>query len=380
MRVGFSSAICAVPIIAIAVWLATVGPADAARFRTVYAATSGSLDPEIGATGNGALYVVDPIHGTYGQGAVFALKGRTLNLLYSFTGSSDGGTPNRRLQIGARGELFGTTRSGGAGSGGTIFRLTRTGALTTLYAFESATGVIPYDGLAEGPHGTFFGTASQGANSPGNGTIVSGTAAGGFSVLYYFLSMQDGHCPFTGVVRDAAGNLFGTTVGFGFGGQPQGSVFEYTAAGQLNTLYSFTDGEDGEWPQITPTLDASGNVWGVSAVQNGGQYAGAVWSIESSGFSVRYAFGGSGDGWQPNGPLLLARNGVFYGTTVGGGRGEGSSGYGTVFSITSSGAFTTVHAFRGRRDGAYPTGRLVQAADGKIYGGTQSGTIFAITP
>jgi hypothetical protein len=204
-----------------------------------------------------------------------------------------------------------------AGGGGTIFRLTRTGALTTLYAFESATGVFPYDGLAEGPHGTFFGTASQGANSPGNGTIISGTAAGGFSVLYYFLSMQDGHCPFTGVVRDAAGNLFGTTVGFGFGGQPQGSVFEYTAQGQLNTLYSFTDGEDGEWPQITPTLDASGNVWGVSAVQNAGPYAGAVWSIESSGFSIRYAFSGSGDGWQPNGPLLLTRNGVFYGTTVG---------------------------------------------------------------
>jgi hypothetical protein len=64
--------------------------------------------------------------------------------------------------------------------------------------------------------------ASQGATSPRNGTIVSGTAAGGFSLLYYFQSMRDGHCPFTGVVRDAAGNLFGTTVGFGFGGQPQG--------------------------------------------------------------------------------------------------------------------------------------------------------------
>jgi uncharacterized repeat protein (TIGR03803 family) len=197
MRAVFFPALTAVPIIAIVLGLAVTGPADAARFRTVYAATSGSLDPEVGAAGNGALYVVDPVHGAYGQGAVFALKARALNLLYSFTGGSDGGTPNRRLQIGARGELFGTTRSGGAGSGGTIFRLTRTGALTTLYAFESATGVIPYDGLAEGPHGTFFGTASQGANSPGNGTIVSGTAAGGFSVLYYFLSMQDGHCPFT---------------------------------------------------------------------------------------------------------------------------------------------------------------------------------------
>lgn len=143
MRVDFFSARCAVPIIAVALGLAITGPADAARFRTVYAATSGSLDPEIGATANGALYVVDPIHGAYGQGAVFALKADMLNLLYSFTGSSDGGTPNRRLQIGARGELFGTTRSGGAGGGGTIFRLTRTGALTTLYAFESATGVAP---------------------------------------------------------------------------------------------------------------------------------------------------------------------------------------------------------------------------------------------
>jgi hypothetical protein len=113
MRVGFFSARCAVPIIVIALGLAITGPVDAARFRTVYAATSGSLDPEIGATGNGVLYVVDPVHGTYGQGAVFALKAGTLNLLYSFTGGYDGGTPNRRLQIGARGQLFGTTRAGG---------------------------------------------------------------------------------------------------------------------------------------------------------------------------------------------------------------------------------------------------------------------------
>ena len=138
MRVGFFSVRFALPIIAVALGLAITGPADAARFRTVYAATSGSLDPEIGATENGVLYDVDPIHGTYGQGAVFALKAGTLNLLYSFTGSYDGGTPNRRLQIGARGQLFGTTRSGGAGGGGTIFRLTRTGALTTLYAFASS--------------------------------------------------------------------------------------------------------------------------------------------------------------------------------------------------------------------------------------------------
>jgi hypothetical protein len=113
MQAGFFSTRCAVAIIAIALGLATTGPADAARFRTVYAATPGSLDPEIGAAGDGAVYVVDPIHGSYGQGAVFALKAGTLNLLYSFTGGSDGGTPNRRLEIRARGELFGTTRSGG---------------------------------------------------------------------------------------------------------------------------------------------------------------------------------------------------------------------------------------------------------------------------
>lgn len=87
------------------------------------------------------------------------------------------------------------------------------------------------------------------------------------------------------------------------------------AGAAQDALRVFTDGVDGEWPQITPTIDASDNIWGVSAIQNGAAYAGAVWSINSHGFAIRHPFTGGSDGWQPNGPLLLGRNGIFYETT-----------------------------------------------------------------
>lgn len=372
---------CALPLLTIVIAIATsIGTARAASFATIY--TGSGIQPGAGAAANGTLFLVDPYGGASGMGAVYGLrlKTHTLALIYAFTGASDGGVPNRRLQVGANGDLYGTTRSGGANGGGTVFDLSLGGTLTTIHAFAPATdGAVPQDGLALDANGTGYGTTSMAAVSPGNGTIFAVTQTG-FAVQYYFQSENDGHCPFTGLQRDAAGNMFGTTVGFGFGGQPLGSVWEFTAQGQLKTLYAFTNGVDGEWPQITPAIDASDNIWGVSAVRNGAAYAGAVWSINAHGFAIRHQFTGGSDGWQPNGPLLLGSNGIFYGTTVGGGSAAGSNGYGTVFSISHGGAFAVVHAFKNGRDGAHPTGGLVQSADGRIFGGTQSGTIFAITP
>jgi uncharacterized repeat protein (TIGR03803 family) len=139
----------------------------------------------------------------------------------------------------------------------------------------------------------------------------------------------------------------------------------------------FQNGADGEWPTQAPVVDGAGNVYGVSSTQNGTSYAGAIWKISATGhFSILHAMAGAADGYAPNSPLLLNADGLLYGTTGSG----GVDGYGTVFSISKSGAFNVVHSFTAGADGAQPTGNLVQSSAGVIYGGTAYGAVFSITP
>ena len=127
-------------------------------------------------------------------------------------------------------------------------------------------------------------------------------------------------------------------------------------------------------------LFPDGNVWGVSNTRNDATYAGAVWKIGANGFSLKHSFSGGADGYQPNGPLLLAADGDLYGTTLAGGNAEGPGGNGVVFRMTPKGEFKIVHRFEGLDDGSAPTGSLAVDESGRIYGGTQSGTVFQITP
>jgi uncharacterized repeat protein (TIGR03803 family) len=191
------------------------------------------------------------------------------------------------------------------------------------------------------------------------------------------MSGNDGHCPFSGVAVAADGTLYGTTVGVGYGGNPTGSVWKYSATGGLNTLYVFTDGNDGEWPDQAPVVDKQGNVYGTTHVQGGNNFDGAIWKIDATGtFSILHQMNGPTDGSVPNSPLLLGKHGELYGTTNTGGPG----GYGTIFSITKTGTFSVIHAFANGSDGAQPTGNLVLGARDIVYGGTEYGTVFAVKP
>jgi uncharacterized repeat protein (TIGR03803 family) len=294
-----------------------------------------------------------------------------------FNGSVDGSHPDARLALGAEGNLYGAAQDGGAHGGGTLWEFRVTGKMLTRHAFGAAgDGATPLQGPTMGPAGAVYGATGEGAVN-GSGNIFSVSHAGLYHVIYDFLSKGDGHCPFSGVAFGPGGALYGTTVGVGVGGDPSGSVWRYTAAGGLKTLYVFKNGADGEWPNQAPVVDAAGNVYGTTYIQNGAQFAGAIWKISAAGtFSVLHAMKAAKDGFAPNSPLLLDTNGTLYGTTAS----QGPGGYGTVFSITRSGIFSVVHAFANAGDGAQPTGNLVHDSHGVIYGGTEYGPVFAITP
>jgi uncharacterized repeat protein (TIGR03803 family) len=359
---------------------AAVPAARASSYEMFYTAPAG-LHPVVGAVTNGLIYGTDPSFG--GSGVLFTLatKGLTYTALHSFSGS-DGSTPNGRLVVIGK-TIYGTTQGGGSGGAGTVFAMAATGALTWSDAFQwGPNGAAPFDGLALAPNGELYGTTSQAALSPGNGTVFVVGKGGHMGVYYKFKSLSDGHCPFTGVVFDAAGNMYGTTVGLGFGGQSQGSVWKAAPGGKPMTQAPFLNNGDGEYPEITPTVDGSGNVWGVITT---GTTAGAIWELTPAGITAIYSFTGGADGGNPDGPLLLGPDGNLYGTTSSG----AAHGLGTVFMITPSGQFSTVHVFSGGADGGPATGGLAKDAAGHIFGGTAGydngggdivpGTIFRIT-
>jgi len=272
------------------------------------------------------------------QGTVFKLTpSGTLAMLYSFCSQysttpsqnsnslncADGANPWAGLVQGSDGNLYGTTLRGGTTGYGTVFKITLGGALTTLYSFCSedgcADGATPYGVLIQGSDGNFYGTTS-GGEANDSGTVFKITPSGTLTTLYNFDQYWSGANPVAGLVQASDGDFYGTTSGSGANGD-YGTVFKITPGGALTILYSFCPSQ-------------------------------AVCT----------------DGQVPEAGLIQASDGNFYGTTDLG----GAIGLGTVFKITPSGTFTTVHSFSGP-DGKDPPAGLVQGSDGNLYGTTQAG-------
>lgn len=356
--------------------------AGASSFATIYAAPAGSaFHPVVGLHSNSLLYGVDATGGAAGDGILFALDGSgRLSTVHSFAGS-DGVTPNGRLAL-VSNVIYGTTRGGGATNAGGIFAInqSRNNSFTLLHSFKAATeGNTPRDGVAIDPqNGLLVGTTSMGAVAPGNGALFTMSTSGSFSVAWKFRSRADGHCPFTGVAIDGPGTIYGTTVGYAIGGNPMGSIWGLAPGGTIQTLYVFTDGPEGKYPTVTPTVDADGTVWGVSNTRHSQPYAGIVWKLtQGGGFAIVHTFNGGSDGFAPNSPLALGMDGNFYGTTASGGA---AAGLGTFYRITPAGVFTVLHRFAGGADGGTPTANLTIDGAGEIFGGTSLGTIFRYRP
>lgn len=321
---------------------------------------------------DGNFYGTSSQGGAANAGTVFQLTpAGTFTPLYAFTGGADGGYPYAGLMQGTDGNFYGTTSQGGAAGAGTVFQLTPAGTLTVLYAFTGgADGGYPYAGLVQGIDGNFYGTTSQGGVA-GGGTVYQLTPAGDLAVVYAFSGADDGASPYAGVIQGTDGNFYGTTYqGGAFG---VGTVFQLTPTGAITVLYPFTGGADGAYPYAGVIIGVDGSLYGTTSqgAANGG---GSVFQLLPDGtLTTLHAFaGGATDGAYPVGTVMQASDGNIYGTTFFG----GSADSGTVFQVTSTGAFTLLYAFTGAEDGAYPYAGVVQASDGNIYGVSAFGGAF----
>jgi uncharacterized repeat protein (TIGR03803 family) len=303
-----------------------------------------------------------------------------LKTIYNFTGHPDGANPLWGPVFDAQGNLWGTTtRQPGYGSG-TVYKLTPSGNgwnERTVYSFPGPGDTNVWGFILDGQGNLYNTTINDGAY--GQGSLFEITPAGVESTIYNFTGGADGgQLWFENLVRDALGNFYGTTQGGG--AHKFGVVFEVTPSGTETVLYSFTGGADGAYPTGGVVRDAEGNLYGTTA--NGGRYnQGTVFKVTPGGIeTVLHSFRGAayGDGKNPQGGLVADTHGHLYGVTWTG----GTSHDGTVFEVTSSGTYKVLYSFLGGANGAEPVGPLTLDAHGNLYGVTFSnaGTVYRVTP
>ena len=299
-------------------------------------------------------------------------------VLYSFSGGTDGQYPQAGVIRDSAGNLYGTTESGGAFGEGVVFQIDPAGGQSVLYNFGSrpggGTGGLdgsgPVAGVIRDAAGNLYGTCFAGGTQ--EGVVFELDPAGIETVLYNFTG-PGGQAPTAGLTRDSAGNLYGTTLG---GGSAElGVVFKLDATGQETVLYNFPGARDGSgWGQISTaslTLDSEGNLYGTTS---GGDNVnqGVVFKLSPSGKeTLLHSFTGGADGGVPLGSVVLDPAGNVYGTAQYG----GASGIGVVFKIDSLGNQTVLHSFA-RTDGAYPAAGVILDSEGNCYGTTEQGGAF----
>jgi len=330
-----------------------------------------------------------------GCGTVFEVTpGGTEKVLHSFSGKEDGHVPQAGLVRDASGNLYGTTLIGGTSKRGTAFKVAPNGTETVLYSFGGASGAFPSSGLVFDGQGNLYGTTSKGGHAAGE--VFKIAPDGTETVLFAFIPGQgDGKFPYGGVVLDAQGNLYGTTAyGYGTGGHGYcrggcGTVFALSPTGVETILYNFKGikHNDGSYPNGV-VRDAQGNLFGTTAYGGAGD-EGTVFKVTPDGTeTVLHSFAGGTDGAHPVAGLVLDAQGNLYGTAASGGDlscGSGG-GCGVVFEVTPAGAEKILHTFTGGMDGAYPYAGLVFDSQGNLYGTTVlggssgGGVVFEVTP
>lgn len=324
--------------------------------------------------------------------------------------NTDGHSPEGDLVQGADGTFYGTTHFGGAGREGTVFKMNATGTITTLHSFTTlgsalphtnADGSNPHGGVVFGNDGYLYGTAFYGGTF-GGGTVFRISTSGSFSVLHHFSARSgetnsDGWYPSAKLVKGKDGHLYGVAGYGGSGGQ--GTLFKITTAGVFTTLHSFGTidanniNSDGAQPATELTQASDGTFYGTTWT-GGTSGKGTVFKLVTNGtaagstlttlhsFTALDSNKKNADGATPWSAVRLGGDGALYGTTTAGGTGA----TGTVYRLTTSGVFTTLYsfsAFTGKTvitpkldvnvEGAWPSGALLRASDGALYGVADAG-------
>jgi uncharacterized repeat protein (TIGR03803 family) len=342
-----------------------------------------------------------------GCGTVFKLTEKGETVLYRFKGSPDGDSPSGGLLHGADGNLYGVTNAGGPQGCGTVFRVYPDGTETAFSICSNGQGGgQPNGDLAMDAKGNLYGTSLSGGTG-NSGFVFKVAPDGADTVLHSFCTRggsrcADGEEPSGGLVMAATGTLYGTTkIDFGPNGTGSGAVFKVTETGEETTLHIFSFAQ-GSFPSGGLIQDAIGNLYGTTLFGGTGNCGtgedfgcGTVYKVDLSGnVTVLYDFcsaSGCADGSSPSAGLFLDAHGNLYGTTLTGGTGRCTSqlfpGCGTVFEVSASGIETVLHTFTGTAsDGAFPYSRLVMDANGNLYGTASGGgtfglgIVFEITP
>ncbi len=341
-----------------------------------------------------------------------ARGGVTYTLLHQFV-YSDAGSPYAGLIQANDGNFYGTTSFGGANGFGNVFKMTPNGSVTTILSFETSGdgvypyGAYPYGEVIQGKDGFLYGTAlSQGTYSYGNYGTVFKMTTNGAVIWSYSLDGTNGSNPYGPVVQAADGYLYGTTAQGGTNAGNEGTVFKISTNGVFTSLFSFS-GTTGPYLGRTPeaglALGNDGTLYGTTAHGGTNDY-GTVFKLSTNGvFTSLFSFTGSNTSFEARSPVLQAKDGYLYGTTIFGGSNGVGTGYGAIYKLKADGSSykelyvfgTVTNSFSYPSDGAFAYAGLIQATDGNFYsttgyGGIATngsvgvhggyGTIYRITP
>ena len=251
-------------------------------------------------------------------------------MIYRFSGGTDGSHPRSGVVRDSQGNLYGTTGAGGQFSEGVVYKVTPGGQETVLHSFNNADGSDPDTTLVLDPQGNLYGTTRYGGITISFGTVFKVTTGGAFNSLYKFSSALDGQNPTGALIRDSQGNLYGTTESGGSKGG--GMVYKLSPSGTESILYNFTGGVDGGMPEGGLVRDGAGNLYGTTISggnTNCAPSCGVVYKVTPAGQEqVLYSFD-TFTGAAPNSGLTPDGKGGAYGTTTHG----GANFAGTVYQV-----------------------------------------------
>ncbi len=390
--------------------LIAVRPAQAQAYNVLYnfcdtgtgnclqtgAYPQGRLTPD----GQGNFYGVTLGGGGTDSGAVFEFSPNGENcceqLIYSFGAGSGGNAPVYAYVIfDSAGNVYGTASRGGTNSAGVVYELSPQGSgwtETVLYNFcpgypSCPDGATPYSGLVMDTSGNLYGVTDQGGKS-GNGTVFELSPSGGRWTEQVIYDIPSGDSIVAGLAIDASGNLFGNTYFTVFELSPNGSGGWNSAV-----LHTFGSGKDGVEARGVPVLDGAGNIYGTT-YGGGAHEGGTVYEVSPEPHGkwkerVLYSFkDNSKDGGAPWAGVALDAAGNIYGTTIAGGKYT----HGTVFELVPVGKSghkeTTLWDFNGTT-GDESLGSLI-LYNGNLYGTAErggagagsegDGVVFEVTP
>jgi len=330
----------------------------------------------------------------------------TFSVLHDFAGApNDGAGPAAAVTPAGDGSYYGTTSWGGNGSScdsncGVVFKLAPDGSETVLYNFAGgANGSYPINVIPD-EQGNLYGITVYGGDMDcdsgfGCGVVFELTPDGTETVLHTFSG--DDESPSGPLIRDADGNLYGTTYSGDINVCSEehhcGTVFKLAPDGTYTRLHNFVGGAGGVAPNGVLIRDRAGNLYG-EALNGGFNNHGVIFKLKPDGtYIVLYAFMGGADGWLPEGGLVGDQDGNFYGTTYSGGLAVcgKNSNCGTVFKLAPNGTHTVLYTFKGGSDGVHPQSALYRSPQtSALYGTTLSGgkkgcntscgTVFVVRP